>query len=436
MPPRSAVEIKTRRPFKLIARIIASRRWRAKQKFLRGAAPVARREFQLAGTRIMDLPGLTQSAKDKIRERCGIAATRIVFNWRTGSAIGLSIFYGYLCFLAFLATTAESSLRADSGPASRIHLYSGVFLVGSVFLVVPAAMLARRVDIKMTSLERRFHLKRRGLLSVVLILASLWVLTDLSESRYSASSHHFASLLTLKVWILDDIRGDAFLLSATFFFWFIPVVLIYDWFWDIRHKSRRPEPLDRVMVSLLALAQDVNSCRFNRLWIDHKRNKDLLAEFDRIARQAERFATQRAPMFNFSLRRRARKVGLGLAELIRSYRIALVQAIGPASYEEVATSLATILEAWAYRDIARLTKLMPEVSLRDILRSVYRRLWQTLALAALGIGLPLVPVFRHSVTASTNIRVYLLIAAFLALVAPGSSLSDITNSALGRVVKL
>jgi hypothetical protein len=430
----ATLQISLERPFKLTAQIVAARRWRAKREFLERAARIARSEFELTNSRMTDLPGLTQDIKDKVRQRCAIAATRIALNWRAESGTGLEAFITYICLLVFLATTMADSLRTDSGPASRIYLYLGVFLVVSVFMALLAVMLARRVNIKMTSLEQSFHLKRSGLLSIVFALALIWTLTDLGESRYSASSHRSVPWLALKESFLTGARTYAVVLGVLFIV-FILYRRVYAWFWDLGHKSQRPEPLDHVMVSLLALAQDVNRCRFNRIWNDRRQHEVLLKEFDRIARRAERCAMQRAPRFDFSLRRQARKFGLGLAELIRSQKKVLVQAIGPASYAEVTASLVTILEAWSYRDLARLTSMMPEVTLRELLRPIYRKLWQALALAGLGAVLPLLPVFRHSVTAS-NIRVYLLIAAVFALVAPGASFSDIADSALGRVIKL
>jgi hypothetical protein len=146
--------------------------------------------------------------------------------------------------------------------------------------------------------------------------------------------------------------------------------------------------------------------------------RSVIVKLELAAADIERFAISRVPRFDTATRAIARQDGAQLAAPIRNAKAAVARGIYASDYTAVATTVASFLLAWASADQNHLAAIDGNAGVLQtpLWRRVTTRAWNAVLLAAAGVVLPLLPIYKTDHAAGTQVRYALLTAAVLALV--------------------
>ena len=201
-----------------------------------------------------------------------------------------------------------------------------------------------------------------------------------------------------------------------------------------RRAHGGPDALDEVMLRLLAVGYWISWYQGRRRWTSAWLTRALVAQVDRVARDAERCLLRRAPWWDLAARRQARATGIRLATVIRSHKPALVRSRGTGDLRPVTESLAAGLLAWQRGDLDALVEACPEVRLRDWIGPLTARAIPFAALLIAAVVLPSLRVFHDAPQAAESVRVTLFTASALALATGGVSAPERIASVLDKVL--
>ena len=163
----------------------------------------------------------------------------------------------------------------------------------------------------------------------------------------------------------------------------------------------------------------------------------VILTLEAAAADIEQYAVDRVPRLDTATRRRARQDGVQLASVIRDAKALLARAVHPRNYLTVAGSLTGFLVAWAHSDKSDFTTLInggSAVARVSLWRRAASRVWNAALLAAAGVVLPLLPIYKTDHAAAAGLRYALFTAAVLALATGGTQASGTIERNLERTL--
>lgn len=201
-------------------------------------------------------------------------------------------------------------------------------------------------------------------------------------------------------------------------------------------KNHPPEDrLDLAMLRLLDVASAALWCSERKWrWSNAAYSREIIAEIEHAARDAERFSLVRVPRMDYQARHYEERIGLRVASTIRSHKHVLATARDGTDYTEVAASIIRGLNAWLVGDLCSFLDSSDagEAHKRRYLEIFARRALPAALLVSAAFLLPLIPIFHEFPDGILYIRVSLLISAFLAIVTGEISTSGRITTILDR----
>jgi hypothetical protein len=210
----------------------------------------------------------------------------------------------------------------------------------------------------------------------------------------------------------------------------------------LRAVHRSPAPagnryLDSGLLRLLGCVATIDMLGQEQDLAGSQTVKSVILALEAAAADIEQYAVDRVPRLDAATRRRARQDGVQLASVIRDAKASLARAVHPRNYLTVAGNLTGFLLAWARPDKSDFTTLInggTAIARVSLWRRAASRVWNAALLAAAGVVLPLLPIYKTDHAAAAGLRYALFTAAVLALATGGTQASGTIERNLERTL--
>ncbi|WP_155128682.1 hypothetical protein [[Actinomadura] parvosata] len=447
-----------------IGRIVLTiaRKWpTSKATRLERAYSMATRHARLVSFYSSNIRNMPDDLRDKVRRKAVSATCRRAIYWmispRLMFAIASTATFAIAAFGIGVAASIESFRPTTHRAALTATAF--VFMIPITLFATSAFRVLRRHDLNETSFTMVTPTARHEG-QIALAISYLLALYQIS-----AAAFEFPSFIS----IVPDM--------ATFAAWAIIFVLMAPListfyavrYYFVRRRYPRPSGLDLVMLRLLTITYWIDWCRDprrqdpppiapqgdrsngrknahgggnqapskqradSRPWANGNYIRLLVAELERAAQDAEKFALQHVPYRDTATRRKAQILGLRFAEAIRSHKEALVRTAKVEDLAATEESLILGLEAWTKGDLETLLAAVPDAEVKRKWQPVLGRLWPAAILCAGAFAIPALPLFSNAPEAASSARITLLIAAVLAVLSGGITPSERINSVVDKI---
>jgi succinate dehydrogenase/fumarate reductase cytochrome b subunit len=189
----------------------------------------------------------------------------------------------------------------------------------------------------------------------------------------------------------------------------------------LRGLRRSPAPagnryLDSGLLRLLGCAATIDMLGQEQSLAGPQTVRSVILTLELAAADIEQYAVDGVPRLDAATRRRARQDGVQLASVIRDAKAPVAHAVHPRNYLAVAIDLAGFLLAWARSDKSDFTTLTNNdaaVARVALWRRAASRVWNAALLAAAGVVLPLLPIYKtdHAAAAGLSLNPPMILKA-------------------------
>ena len=200
-------------------------------------------------------------------------------------------------------------------------------------------------------------------------------------------------------------------------------------------RSTRPESLyDAVALLMLDTAALVS--RERRNWQSGKVSRRIVARIEDLARACERSIALRSRIgrWHADVFSETAVEALRVAHVVREHKKMIACASKAGDFDDVARSLANGVEALLESNRGKLLENAPDAILKDRLKVLVRHVFPVVILVVAAIILPLVPTISAQDKLADSVRLTLIVAAVLALVAPRNESSTRILDLLGKTM--
>ncbi|NEC85040.1 hypothetical protein [Streptomyces sp. SID12501] len=370
-----------------------------------------RRAVNEACAAVDELPGLDSVQRRTFRKsvRRNVCFARAPYQYFVHRRMRL-IFFSTLtlaCFLAFLAQVwfENSNSRTDS---------SGLIVGGLSGLLIFTILVPRVI--------RRIRGKRRRS----------------SVARIFMFLNLVAYISSVVVYPLVGAAWPTFVTGAAAF----PLAFLLSGFaiLSIYRKAVGPRLVrpdcTHIAAALAMLDAAALVSRSQSKWHYPQVSRDVVMELEYLARtvQSELSLTHRIGRWHPDLFSQTSVEALKVAHVVRQHKKVIVCASSASDFEKVALSLTSGTQALLVNDRSKLLEGAPDVVRKERIKIAIKHVFPVVLLIAAAIILPLVPPISGQDKIADSIRLTLIVAAVLALVAPRSDSSARILDTLGKAM--
>lgn len=200
-------------------------------------------------------------------------------------------------------------------------------------------------------------------------------------------------------------------------------------------RPTRPESLyDAAALLMLDTAALVS--RERRNWQSGKVARRIVTRIEDLARACEHSIALRPRIgrWHADVFSQTAVEALRVAHVVREHKKMIACASKPEDFDDVVKSLASGVEALLASNRGKLLENAPDAILKDRLKVLVRHIFPVVILVAAAVILPLVPPISSQDKLADSIRITLIVAAVLALVAPRNESSTRILDLLGKTM--